>query len=135
MEKLDTKVHVQALPGCVHLFHPKCAQRWFKRANVCPCCRATVEPQAHRANDAPPDDAPPRVYPRAPDMPPRRLYPEPPTVPPTDARAIIRDQDEAFEDALRADRAREARPPPPGGDAPRPATKDELREARLKFFG
>ncbi|KAH8065923.1 ubiquitin-protein transferase [Aureococcus anophagefferens] len=94
MEPLHAKVEVQALPNCVHLFHPKCAARWFKRAAACPVCRATVEPPA-------PEPEPERVYPRAPDMPPLRLYPEP--AEPSD-RDLIDAQDAAFDTALAADR-------------------------------
>ena len=142
MEPLHAKVHVQALPNCVHLFHPKCAARWFKRAAACPVCRATVEPPA-------PEPEPERVYPRAPDMPPLRLYPEP--AEPSD-RDLIDAQDAAFDTALAADRdaAAAETPADDGGSAAAetpaaddtgsaaaapPPTKDELRERRLKFFG
>ena len=142
MEPLHAKVHVQALPNCVHLFHPKCAARWFTRAAACPVCRATVEPPA-------PEPEPERVYPRAPDMPPLRLYPEP--AEPSD-RDLIDAQDAAFDTALAADRdaAAAETPADDGGSAAAetpaaddtgsaaaapPPTKDELRERRLKFFG
>ena len=135
MEPLHAKVHVQALPNCVHLFHPKCAARWFKRAAACPVCRATVEPPA-------PEPEPERVYPRAPDMPPLRLYPEP--AEPSD-RDLIDAQDAAFDTALAADRdatpaddagsAAETPASDDAGSAAPPPTKDELRERRLKFFG
>ncbi|KAH8079112.1 ubiquitin-protein transferase [Aureococcus anophagefferens] len=139
MEPLHAKVEVQALPNCVHLFHPKCAARWFKRAAACPVCRATVEPPA-------PEPEPKRVYPRAPDMPPLRLYPEP--AEPSD-RDLIDAQDAAFDTALAADRdaaakrrrtTRERRRNGGGGRrgsaaAAPPPTKDEPASAASSSSG
>ena len=111
MEPLTAKPEVQALPGCVHLLHPACARRWFRRSAACPVCRTSVEPQRVPA-------------PPAPDMPPRRLYPQ--------ARPdLVREQDAAFEASLAADRAKEAAAPA----APVALSADELRERRLRFYG
>ncbi|KAH0909181.1 hypothetical protein HID58_032502 [Brassica napus] len=30
------------LPGCGHVFHRKCVDTWFLRADTCPTCRASV---------------------------------------------------------------------------------------------
>ncbi|KAH0856933.1 hypothetical protein HID58_085194 [Brassica napus] len=30
------------LPGCGHVFHRKCVDTWFLRADTCPTCRARV---------------------------------------------------------------------------------------------
>ncbi|KAL2893139.1 E3 ubiquitin-protein ligase ATL6 [Bienertia sinuspersici] len=46
---------LRLLPGCSHVFHPRCIDRWLTAHVTCPICRQSLEPPPPLTKQPPPD--------------------------------------------------------------------------------